>query len=261
MPTVLSILLRGLLPALAVFALSACTHFDVKRLAGDYVAGGRRLTLTPTGEFDYDGGGCFPAHSNSDVGFLDAFGGHYRVEGRWILLEPAEMGYIEGCSAITLKLYALEVEGHRYLFDERSLRGIAHAVRLGVPPDRFHTWHVSGQPAEFSDVASDWLPAPYAQWATMPPPAGHVIAIGPVERRFIYGSAGRIDGEEIFAMLTVDFGQRDGAFAGMPVCVPDRPGRFWLETAGNDTSTLRWSWSPTGEGAPVPGMPLGSACR
>lgn len=261
MRIVLNTPLRLLLPALIALTLSACAPVGIKRWAGDYVAGDRHLQLRPTGEFDYDGGSCFPPHSDSDVGLSDRFSGRYRVDGRWIVLEPATLAYAQSCTGITLKLYAHKVEGHRYLLDERYLQGIAHDVRRGQPPDRVYPWHIAGEPADFAAAPLDWLPPPFARWATMPPPAGRVVAIGPVQRRTRYGSGGRVDGEEGFAMLTVDFGLHQGAFAGMPVCVPDRPGRYWLEAAGEDTSTLRWAWSPTGQGAPVPGMPLESACR
>jgi hypothetical protein len=253
--------LRRLLPALSILALSACAHTGVTRWAGDYEAGVRRLQLRSTGEFDYDGGSCFHDHSDSDVGFADAFSGRFRVEGRWIVLEPAGIGYIEHCSSITLKLYAHSAEGRRYLFEERYLRGIAHDVRRGAPPDRYYPWHIAGEPGEFSAAALDWLPPPFAHWAAMPPPAGRVVAIGPVQQRTRYGSAGRVEGEESFAMLTLDFGRRQGAFEGLPVCVPGRERRYWLEAAAEDTSTLRWSWPATGDGAPEVGMRVESACR
>ena len=260
MPKTLPVLLRRLLPALCVLALSACMHSGGKRWAGEYVAGERRLQLRSTGEFDYDGGSCFPAHSDSDVGLPDEFSGRFRVEGRWIVLEAVGIGS-HPCSGITGKLYARSVEGRRHLFDERYLRGIAHDVRRGAPPDRLYPWHIAGEAGEFSAKALDWLPPPFAQWAALPPPSGRVIAIGPVQHRMRYGSGGRVDGEESFAMLTLDFGSRHGAFQGMPVCVPGRAGRYWLEAAAEHTSTLRWSWSSTGQGAPTLGMPLESACR
>jgi hypothetical protein len=261
MPGTFSTLLRCTLAALGLLALGGCLTGGAKRWAGDYEAGIGRLQLHPTGEFAYDGGGCFPPHSDSDVGFADEFAGHYRMQGPWIVLEPTDPGYIEGCSGTTLKLHGYRAHGRRYLFDERYLRSIAHDVRRGVPPDRFHPWHVAGEPAELVAAPADLLPEPLAAESKLPPPAGRVVSIGPVQRRTRYGSAGRVEGEELFAMLTVDFGRRHGAFAGLPVCTPGRPGRYWLEAAAEDTATLRWAWSPSGEGEPVAGMRLDSACN
>lgn len=250
-----------LLSTLALLTLGACMPSGVKRWAGDYVAGARRLQLRATGEFEYNGGSCFLAQSDSDVGFTDEFSGRFRVDGHWIVLEPVEIGAPIPCSGMTERLYARRVDGHRYLLDERYVRGIAHEVRIGAPPDRLYPWHIADEPAQIGAGGHDWLPEPYARWTTMPPPSGRVVEIGPVQQRTRYGSGGRVDGEETFAMLTLDFGQRHGAFQGMPVCVPGRPGRYSLETATEHTSTLRWSWVPSGEGAPVVGMSLTSACR
>jgi hypothetical protein len=260
MPNSLPRLLRPLF-TLCVLLLSACAHNDAKRWAGDYEAGIRKLQLLPTGEFSYDGGGCFPAHSDSDVGFSDDFAGRYRVDGRWLVLEPANLGYIDGCSGITLKLYAGEHDDRRFLLDEKYLHRIAHDLRRGAAFDRFWPWHVAGEPGEFSAMALKKLPPPYAALASMPPPSGRVVAIDSVQQRTRYGSAGRVDGEEMFAMLTIDFGRRHGAFAGMPVCLSGGSRRYWLDAVDEDSSTLRWAWSTSGEGAPVVGMSFESTCR
>jgi hypothetical protein len=250
---------RLCLTALVLLALSACMPSGVKRWAGDYVAGARRLQLRATGEFDYVGGACFPADSDSDVGFSDDASGRFRVDGHWIVLEAVTIP--APCSGITERLYARRVDGHRYLLDEHYVRSIAHEVRIGAPPGRLYPWHIAGEPAEIDAGAHDWLPQPYAAWTTMPPPSGCVVEIGPVQRRTRYGSAGRVEGEENFAILTLDFGQRHGAFPGMPVCVPGQPRRYWLQAATEHTSTLRSAWAPSGEGAPEVGMVLTSECR
>lgn len=253
-------LLRLTLHALCIATLGGCTAAGPRHWAGDYEAGLMRLQLDPDGGFTYDGGSCFPPHTDTDVGFSDEYRGRYRVEGGWIVLEPANGLGIVSCSKITPRLYAHQVEGHRFLFDERYLQSIAHDVRRGAPPDRYYPWHVAGAPAEFAG-SPDWLPAPYARWATMPPPSARVTAVGPVQHRMRYGTAGRVEGEESFAMLTLDIGQREGAFAGMPVCRPGLEGRFWLDTVSAETATLRWAWSPSPTARPPEaGMVFESAC-
>lgn len=263
MPATARAFLRLSLATVCLLALGACAHLSpssARAWAGDYTLGDGRLQLRASGEFDYQGGSCFRSDSDSDVGMPDEFGGRFRVDGDWIVLEPLTGAHIDHCSGLGLKLYALRVDGHRYLLDETYLRAVVNEVRSGRTHDSFPTWHRSGEPEAFSKPLSDWLPSPYAEILRRPPPTGQVVAIGPVTTRTRYGSAGRIDGEESAAVLTVDIGRRDGAFEGMRMCVEGRPAKVVLDTVSEEQSTVNWAW-PTGRGSPPEvGTRVGGAC-
>ncbi|GAB6194923.1 hypothetical protein PAGU2595_002220 [Lysobacter xanthus] len=82
-----------------------------------------------------------------------------------------------------------------------------------------------------------------------------------MQKRTLYGAAGRIEGEQLFAILTLNFGRNQGAFEGMPICVPGTPPTLLLQSAAENTSTLGWVWSTTGAGAPDIGQLFESACN
>src|SRR5687767_14647120 len=64
----------------------------------------------------------------------------------------------------------------------------------------------------------------------MPPPSGRLVAIGPTEQRRRFGSGGRIDGVEAYAMLTLEFGSRYGASPACPsVCRAARDATGWKQ--------------------------------
>lgn len=263
MPATAHALLRLFLATVCLLALGACAHLSpssARAWAGDYTLGDARLQLRASGDFDYQGGSCFRSDSDSDVGMPDEFGGRFRVEGDWIVLEPLTGAHIKGCSGLGLKLYALRVDGHRYLLDEGNLRALVNEVRDGRSHERFFTWHRGGEPEAFTAPLSDWLPRPYAGILRQPPPAGQVIAVGPVTTRTRYGAAGRIDGEESAVVLTVDIGRRDGAFEGMRTCVEGGPAKVELATVSEEQSTVHWAWA-TGNGSPPKvGTRVGGAC-
>jgi hypothetical protein len=260
MPAPARLLLHFLLTATVLSGLSACAHSNGgthTAWAGHYESGADRLQLLPSGEFTYDGGHCFSG--DSDVGLPDTFAGRYRVEGRWLTLEPLTVGPA-ACSAMGLKLHALRVDGRRYLLDEKYLRALVNEVRSGKVHDDFPTWHVSGEPPAFTARLADWLPAPYAHWARLPPPSGQVIAIGAVSTRTRYGSAGLVLGEELSAPITVGFGRREGAFEGMLVCVPGSSWKLAVQSVEDAQATLTWSWAKDGGTPPNIGMRLGGRC-
>ncbi|QSX78927.1 hypothetical protein [Agrilutibacter solisilvae] len=259
MPTPARVARQFLLPIACLLALSACAHWSGNSpgtWAGQYELGTDRLHLLPSGEFTYDGGYCMP--EDTDVGLGDAFAGRYRVHAGWITLEP--LTGAPGCSSLGLKLHALRIDGHRYLFDEKYLRFIVNEIRSGKTRDNFPTWHPTGEPAAFTAPPTEWLPAPYAQWARQPAPSGHVIAIGPTSTRTRYGSAGLVLGEQLSARLTVDIGRRDGAFEGMHMCVPGGTWKLALDSVAEEQATLAWSWAKEGGNAPEVGMRLEGRC-
>lgn len=249
-----------LLLSLCLLWLSACrtTSWFGGDWSGRYEFGGDHLQLLPSGEFHYKGDSCFIG--GSDVGLPNEFAGRYRVEGRWIQLEPLNGGPIEGCGGVGLKLYALRADGHGYLMDDRYLRGLVNETRNGRTHDAFPTWHLGGAPVAFTAALSDWLPSPYAQWLKQPAPTGQVVAIGPVATQTLYGSAGRIDGQEHSAALTLDFGEREGAFDGMVVCIPGGTNRMLVRQVGPHQATLRWVWNANGGTPPVAGMKVTGYC-
>lgn len=248
------LLVAALLPALV-----ACAHGarSPATWVGDYAFGQSRLQLHASGAFEYQGGHCFP--DDADVGLADEFTGRYRLEDRWLVLEPLG-GAPAPCSRMGLKLYTVRADGHGYLFDESYLRALVNEVRDGKVHADFPTWHRTGEPEALPLPLAQWLPDPYAEWLRNAPPSGRVIAVGPVEARTRYGAAGRIDGEEYSAVLRLDIGRDQGAFPGMRLCVDGLSGKTTLDEVDAAESTLRWRWYAPEGGPPKVGTRVGGAC-
>jgi hypothetical protein len=229
-----------------------------RSVAGKYEAGPSRLELLDSGQFRYVGGhSCFNGYS--DVGLPNEFSGRYRLAGDWLSLEQLQGGaHIEGCG-IDLKLFVLKTDGRPLLLGESYLRFIVNQRRSGKPTDKFYPYHRVGEPAEFSKDPEDWLPQPYADLFKMPPRSGQVVEVGDVSTGTVYGSAGRVMGQESHARLTINIGRRHGAFKGMRVCSPGARTAV-LSAVEDDSASLMWSWSVPDGVAPTIGMPLSGYC-
>lgn len=152
----------------------------------------------------------------------------------------------------SLRLYQATVDGKMVLVGETYLQFIVNAWRSGRLVREIYPWHRPGKPDKFALDPPTWLPPPYGALFKLPAPQGKVLAVDDQRTSIAHDAAGREDGVDAVARVTIDIGTRAGAFVGMEVCARDTPTfRVRVNAATRNTATLQWEWH-VGAGAPQP---------
>ena len=256
----------GALVALTVLSASSCAVFDgSRRWAGTYgtlAESNMTLALLDSGQFKYEGH-CFRGQSDARTWFQSS--GHYSVVGNWIDLVPDTPGNDDSDSSCDRykrfyrRFYAIEVDGNKLLISDQELSRFANNSHHGESLHDIYALRQNGKPVLLSSDPKTWLPQPYAGFATSAPITGTIIAVGEKKTRTLYGAAGRVDGEEGYAKVTINIGFRDGAFEGVRLCSPQQK-YVWLINMDTEQSIVTWHWAIPYQTPPYVGMPVRSRC-